>query len=316
MELAPVLQAGIGLFAGTTLLSAVAFVYFVWSTAEVAKQWSPGEYNIKMSRSTWLYWGAIAISFGACWLYVDQYFNQGFAVKPDMTIIVWQRWLFYAVLFLVTTHTLANVMSHQNDQPYRHEMVGGDSQAWFCNLFALVSAVALYKATVAQSLEASAVSAGVSVILFALAVMTLFFPRDMIWGDDYMAVRDIIFSQRSIWDVLLRSLPAEQRQNSIVVWSFVYRFVLFLQWALSYGAMVIVWFLADGNYFSTELDLRQTMIAFLVCDAVFVAPFQLLLMFLTFKNVVKKVTIEDRQTGHVYFAAQPQQLTVHDNDLL
>jgi hypothetical protein len=310
-ELAPILQAGIGLFAGSTALIAVAFVYFVWATSEVAKRWDPREYDIKLSRSTWLYLGAFTISVGALWLYLDQYFSQGFAVKPDETIIIWERWLFYAVLYLVTTYVLANQMSHQNDEPRKHEKAGGDAQAWFCSLYALVSAVALYKATIAQSRESSALSASISLVLFVLAVAMLFFPRDMIWGEDYMAVRDIIFSESSTWRVLTRSLPKKHRENSIVVWAFVYRFVLFVQWVLAYAAMLVVWFLADGQFFSTALNLRDTCIAFLVCDAVFVVPFQLLLVYLTFKNVVKKVTAEDRQSGHVHFA-QP----VHQHEQL
>ena len=187
--------------------------------------------------------------------------------------------------------------------PRKNERAGGDAQAWFCSLFAVFSAVALYKATVAQSQEASAVSAGASVLLFLIAVACLFFPRDMIWGDDYMAVRDITFSEHSLWHVMTRSLRDKHRENSIVVWAFIYRFVLLIQWVLSYGAMVIVWFLADGQFFSNALNLHDTLVAFLVCDAVFVVPFQLLLVFLTFKNVVKKVTAEDRGNGHVHFAA-------------
>jgi len=314
-NLAPILQAGIGLFAGTTVISVAAFIYFIYATADVALSWSRYEYSIKMTRSTWLYWGAIAISFGACWLYIDQYFNQGFAVKPDMTIIVWQRWLFLSILFFLTTYTLGNVMSHQNDHPSKHEMVGGDSQAFYCNLFAFFSCIALYKATVSQSLEPSAVSAGVSVILFLMAVATLFFPRDMLWGDDYRRVRDIAYSEEPIWRVTMNSTLDKHHENAIVIWSFVYRAVLFLQWVLSYVAMLIVWFLADGQFFTDTLDLKNTMLAFLVCDAVFIVPFQLLLIVLTFKNVVGKVTVEDRTTGTVHFASQQELLMNAPNSL-
>jgi hypothetical protein len=306
--LAPTLQAGIGIFGITSLCSVLAFVYFIHRTKEVAQQWShkSGEYRIKMSRSVWIYYASIFTALGATLLYALQYMSQGFAVKPDMTIIVWMRWLFFSVQSYICMHVLTNVMAHQNDKPSKHEVVGGDGQAWAGVLTGTLSALFLYAGTVAQSLETAAAWASASLLAFLIALSTMFFPHDKLWGEDYLRVRDIVFSESSTWEVMTRSLPEKQRENSIVVWSFIYRFVLFLQWALSYAGMLITWFLADGNYFSTVLDLHKTLICFLAFDSLFIVPFQFLFIILTFANAVKKITAENTETGTVHYAAVQQ----------
>ena len=304
-QLRPALEAGIGIFGATTALVFVAFIYFLYSTGDVARQFSRREYNIKLARSYWVYGMSILVSFGSMILYLVQYYGQGFAVKPDLSIIVWLRWLFYAWFTDMLTHVLCDVMAHQSDNPDAKQQAGGDSQSYFCNRAARTSALFILAATLSQSRDVSAVWIASSAALFCFAVASLFFPRDKIWGRSYMAVRDIIYSEMSIWHVMTRSLPENQRENSIVVWSFIYRFILLLQWVLSYVGLIVTWCLSDGNSFSRVIGLELTVDLFLVFDVVFVVPLSLLFVFLTFKNLVKKVVIVDKRNGHVHFAARP-----------
>jgi hypothetical protein len=298
--------AGIGIFGSTTLLVTLAFIYFLRETRHVAMHWSHSEYEIKMSRSIWLYCSSWTISFGATLLYTLQYLSYGFAPRADPAmIILWLRWLFYVLFFGVTLYMLANVMSHNNDNknPNKHEPAGGDGQAMFSVLFGVLSALAIYGATVAPTIENSSVLAGTSVILFFVATALLYFPHDKIWGRQYLEVRDIVFSEHSTWEVMTHSVATKNRENAIVVWSFVYRYLLLVQWVVSYVGMVVIWFLGDGQFFTnTQLDLYQTVDGLLGFDCVFVVPFQLLLVVLTFMSVIKKVSAEHPVTHTVHFA--------------
>jgi hypothetical protein len=311
-ELNPALIAGFSIFGATAAFVGVAFWYFSYATADIAAQFSHHEYEVKISRSIWLYYSSFVIALAYLMLYLLQYYGQGFAVKPDLSIIVWLRWLFYAVATYRTMYVLTKVMAHENDFPRKKKKKAGvkkedhqdDPQAHNAIWAAFFSALFVFGAAVSQARETQIIWVTFSLGLFVLAVLSLFFPEDKIWGRHYIAVRDIVFSERSTWQVLMHSLPEQHRQSSIVVWSFIYRVALLVQWVISYLGLIIIWCLADGNNLTTVLDLRQTVIAFLVFDVIFVVPFSLLLILLTFKNVVKKVTITNKETGQVSFASQ------------
>jgi hypothetical protein len=307
-ELAPALQAGYIIFGVTAGIIGLAFWYFVYSTEEAAAQFSHKEYDIKISRSIWIYYNSFVTSIAFLMLYLLQYYGQGFATKPNLSIIIWLRWLFYAAMVYETTHLLTKVMAYHDNAPTKKEVAGGDPQSHTTVRASYLAGLLIFGASISQARETEIIWITFSIAFFLVAVVSLFFPHDKIWGRSYLNVRDIVYSQSSTWDVIWHSLPDKNRENSIVVWAFVYRFVLFLQWIVSYLGLVVTWCLADGNEFTSVLDLRQTVIAFLVFDAIFVVPFQLLLACLTFKNVVKKVTATDKVTGQVHFASQPSAL--------
>lgn len=271
----------------------LVFFYFVWKSREAAKSFDKSIYEVKWAASGWIYFVSIVacLSFGH--LYLLQYYDQGFALKPNFLVVIWLRWIYVGFIGALYMGILNYIMTRK---PH-----GG--QSFFSTLLYIVSIGALLAATLSQSEITRIIWIITSIVWFFFSVFLLCWPESKLWGRDYNEVKQIIFSVESIWKVMTDSLPSKHREASIKIWTLIYRIILVIQIVLAYVGYLINWFLSDSNEFTTVGTLDTTILVFLILDLIFIVPFTLLLVYLTFKNVTKKVTARNYENNHKHIAS-------------
>lgn len=287
-RLRPTLIAGIALFYFSAALTAGAFIYYVRQTRARLRYYNREEYEIRWPRTNWIYYTTAlsAVAFGQ--LYLLQFFGQGFFVKPGADVTLWLRWLFYAVIGSVYMGDLAYVMTQR---PH-------DGQSFFCVLLYAASLVSFFGANVSQENDPRIVWIAHSMFFFLCAVLGLFYPENKMAGPKWAKVKQIIFSEPSVWRVAFRPEGQGQAESSLKIWALAYRVFFLVFVVLSYCGLVVSWFLSDGAGFTHVSDLRVTTITFLVFDLLLIVPFDLLLAALTFAGRTEKFNAVARATGH------------------
>jgi hypothetical protein len=292
-QLTDTLIAGFSVFFIFSAITLLTCAYFVYSTRRAARAFPPEIYDIKWAKSFWIYLSFILATLAFGQLYLLQYFGQGFAIKPNLLVVVWLRWIYVGLIGGIFIGLLNYVMIKK---PH-------GAQSFFSVLFYLLSIGSLYGASLSQSDALRIIWIVSSLICFVIAIFLICWPESRLWGEDYEAVKQIIFSQESVWCVMTKSLPREHRESSIKVWAFIYRLILLWQIILTYIGYLINWFLSDSNEFTDIAPLDTSLLVYLILDFFFILPFLVLLISLTFLNVTKKVTAKNKRTGHKHFAS-------------
>lgn len=290
--------AGCGLFFGTAALTAVAYCYFLYSTRKALRLYSADEFETHFAKSYWIYVAQFnaCVAFGA--LYLLQYYGLGFGTVFTPHIIIWLRWLVYAVVGGVYVGLLAYVMT-----PRPH-----GAQSFFACLLYVVAMLTLLYASVTEKREGEIILATLVIFWLAQALALLFWPLNKIAGRDWQRVRDIVFSEPSVWHLLFRPRPRGERESAIVLWAFIYRLFFVVQLCVSHAGLLLTWFLSDAQGFTDVAGLRQSFLAYLVFDAILLLPLAWFYDILTFMGVVRKFSARALAEPHhksIEAAAKP-----------
>jgi hypothetical protein len=295
-ELNNILIAGFSIFYIVGAVAIAALCYFVVSSYEAVREFPPEKFKVTWSKSLWLYFVSIFsfLAFGT--LYLLQYYGQGFSIKPNLLVVVWMRWVWVLISGGLFLAVLNYVMRSGKNQ--------GTAQAFFSVCFYLLSIGGLLTATLSQSEPLRVIWIVVSIVSFMISILLTCWPDSILWGENYQDVKQIMFSQCSMYEILMKSLPRKHREASILLWEFIYRFVILIQICVAYVGYIIIWFLSDSNEFTDVATLNTTMLVYLLMDLLFLVPFTTLFIGLTFANLTKKLTATDKVTGHQHIATR------------
>lgn len=295
-ELNNILIAGFSIFYIFGAVSIAAFIYFVTSSYAAARSFDPEIYNIKWAKSLWLYFVSCfsSLFFGS--LYLLQYYGQGFSIKPNLLVVVWMRWVWVLIVGIILLGVLNYVMRSGKNQ--------GTAQSFFSVFSYFISIGSLLAATLSQSEPLRVIWIVKSLICFGVSILLTCWPDSILWGEEYDSVKQIMFSQAGMYEIMMKSLPNKHRESSILVWEFIYRFVIIFQVCIAYVGYIIIWFLSDGNEFTDVATLNTTLLVYLFMDILFLVPFIILFISLTFANLTKKVVATNKKTGHQHIASR------------
>lgn len=271
-------------------ISGIAFFYYLY-TSEVSKNLVSNHRELKLKRKKfiWLYLVAFASSVLMGCLYVLQYYGEGIVMVPPDLWILPLRWIFLAVIGALNLLLIGFALSS-----WKHHL----GQSFFLVFFWLAFTGFFYWATYAEAEKRKIVwtSFGIFWILVDLVAIP-FFPHSLLFHD-YKEVRDIVFSEPSIWALMFRPLREKTKESSIKLWSFVFPFLLYLQILIPTIGYIITWFLSDGNQFTDTSNLRATSISNLVFDMIFMGFISSMVLFcLTAQGMTKKWRIIKRLEG-------------------
>jgi hypothetical protein len=284
-HLAAPLLGGVGTFFATTAITAFSFLWFVVVSQKKARDYEEAaheEYRVKWSKTLWIYLVTFYAASGYGLLYLMQYFGTGFFVKPthDHSVVFWMRWIFMAVVGSVYIGILAYVMT-----PRPH-----GAQSFFAVLLYAMSITAIFFANIIVERSSLISLMFFSIFWFFSAVLLLFFPQNKILGRKAQKVKQIIFSEPSVWRVAFKPKNHGEHENAITIWALVYRVFFLFFIVINYLGLIVAWFLSDGSEFTHVSGLFSTTVAFLVFDVLLTTPFALLLLVLTVAGVTKKFT--------------------------
>ena len=219
-DLNPIFISGIAIFGAGSALILLAFGYFVWKSRRVAEKYVGMEWEVKWSHSIWIYAAALFACINFMFLYLLQYYAMGFAIKPNLLVVVWLRWFFYALVGGVYMGILNYVMTHK---PH-------GAQSLFSVLTYVLSIVAISFATCAYMEPQRIILMVYSMVFFLVSIVFLVFPNNKIWTEEYRKVRAIGYSETSIWRIMSGRISDSEKyhESALTLWAFVYRLVLLI----------------------------------------------------------------------------------------
>lgn len=276
-------------------LNGVAYFYFLYLTNHTIKALNQEALHIKRSKFHWIYLISFGTSIGMGLLYLIQYYGQGMAMKPNLLFVMTWRWLFIGVIGAFYMGLLSCVLSSGSHHP---------GQAVFSIFLILLTFLSLYIATISESESLQIVWSTFTIVWFALDWIVLFLPHSLVFHH-WREARQIAHSEPSVWVLMFRPIKEESKEASLKLWSAILPLVLFLQMSIACLGYIITWYLSDGNEFTDVSNFKQTNIANLVFDVIFLFPLWFVVACLTFHGFVEKVAITDPVTNHQYIRAVP-----------
>lgn len=269
---------GFALFCAVFVLLLGAWIYYGVTGRQLVLQYRGAEYKVKWAKAQWLYLVFLfACGFYAI-MYMMQFLDQGFTVKPSLLTVIWVRWIFVGIVALLAFGTLTHVMSAKPHGP----------QSLVATMCYGLAIFALLAGSLSLSQGQRLLWVIVSVLSFLASWALLLFPQNKIWDAQYYRVRDVAFSERC---------PAPSSDAQVLLWAYSYRMLLLGSLTVSYVAYLLIWTLNDANELTGVISLDQAMIAYLVFDLVSLAPFALMFSVLTFRRLTHKLDVTERQSG-------------------
>lgn len=273
-------------------INGVSFFYYVYTSEVVREQVSNHkELKLKRKKFIWLYLVAFASSALMGTLYLLLYYQEDLMmIAPDLWILP-LRWIFLALIGGLNLLLIGFVLSS-----WKHHL----GQSFFLIFFFLLVCWLFYRATFSELENSKIVWSSMGIFWFLAFLVTPFFPDSLLFHS-YREVRDIVFSEPSIWGLMFRPLRDKTKESSIKLWSFVFPFLLYLQVLIPFIGYIITWFLSDSNRFTDTSNLRTTSISNLVFDMIFMGFIPSILLFcLTAAGMTKKWKITKRLEGSLY----------------
>lgn len=252
-------------FAGAVLLS-LAYAYYISHGNALIEQRACTDHS-RWLVTRWIYPTFIISLLLMALLYVAMYFEQGFSGKPDNLLVMWERCLVLALVAFLVSRCLTYVMTLNSD----------DEQSFTLVLLYTLSYVALYAATVAQTLPVRVVYISASIVFFVASIVFYFFPNNK-YSDTHFHVPS-------------RRLSYHKPFLLFIVFYFV--------------ANVVVHFASLSNeYFVNALSFDDEALAYLVVDALFMLGYPLLLVYYVFANLSDTIRYTRKKDGKVSFGAK------------
>lgn len=269
-------------------LNGISFFYFLYLTDQTVKAHNDEAIKIKRSKFIWVYLISFGTSIGMGLLYLIQYYGQGMAMKPNLLFVVTWRWLFIGVIGAFYMAFLTCILSPGKHHP---------GQSVFSIFLILLTFLSLYVASISESEPLRIVWSSFTIVWFVMVIAVLFFPHSILIHQ-WREIRNIVYSEPSVFDLMFRPLKNKSKDSSIKLWSFVLPFILFMQVLIACLGYIITWYLSDGNEFTEVVNFRQTNLSNLIFDMIYIVPLWLVTACLTFHGFVEKVTIIDTRTDH------------------
>lgn len=289
------LISGTGIFFTAALIVRLSFWYYCYKMHSTKCKYTASEYELRLSKTMWLYEAMFNICVGAGILYLLQYYGQGFWPKGPMQIGIWGRWLYYTFAGSAFVATMVYVLS---PAPY-------GPQCFNAVLFyALSMFFGMLPATWSQKSETEAVWVSMACFFFYQCITRLFWPINKIFGDAlYYRAKDVNFSETPTAKLLFRP-ETRQHEANVILWGFILRVIFLVTLVLTHLGMLVTWLLSDSQNFSDTSDLPATLISNLVLDALFILPIVALLAVLTASGAVRLFSVVDLASGHKHIEAQ------------
>ena len=217
----------------------------------------------RWTATRWMYPTFILSLFLAGILYMSMYLGQGFAVKPNSLVVMWERWLILAVVGFLFSRCFTHIMTIHSD----------DEQSFALVFLYTLAYTVLFPAVLSQSLETRLMWTIVSIVSFALSLLFYVFP-DNKFGCAYHT-------------------PSRMQYHKPF-----FVFILFY-----YVYNVVIYFISTSNEYAVVLDLLGEATAYLVGDTLFLLGFTVIIVVSTFVNLKDSIRLVNRETGKVTFAA-------------
>lgn len=278
--------AGFCIFLISFGLLGAAFVYWAVRARRLAScSTKTGNYSVTWANTLWIYLTFLSALLLLAFLYMAQYLDQGFAIKPSLLIVIWLRWVLLAVSGGFIMGTLIYVVTP-------HQFSG---QSFFGIFYYIVAILFLLGATLSQSQGTRLLWYCASIIAAVASLFLVFFPLNKMGSGDLAEARAYARESQNSSDKKLR------RAAAVTVIAYTYRYILLAQLVIAYLAYVIIWALNDANELSSAIGLNSALTAYLVFDCLAILPFALYLVVLSFANLTRSVILEDKESGHLTF---------------
>jgi hypothetical protein len=264
-ETSTIFLIGFFIFLVSGVVLFIAYLYYIWRGKQMIRctRCSVEEretLHVGWTPTRWIYPVLFLSLLLMALLYMSMFLSQGVSVKPNMLLVMWERWLILGLVALLYSVCLTYIMTIRSF----------DDQSFFLVFLYTLAHFFMLGAVLSQTLETRLLWLISSVVAFALAVLFYFYPINKF--------------------LACYHLPT----------CFQYYRWFFASLVLSYLYYVVIYFLAASNEFTAVLDFHGEVIAYLLGDILFAVVFPLIVVVTTFLNLrdtlaVRRVVVRQQQ---------------------
>jgi hypothetical protein len=259
--------------AGGVFLFGTYIFYILRSQAKLANLKCADAFSVCLTTTRWLYPVFFTSLFLLAALYMSMYLNQGISARPNLLLVMWERWVILGVigfLYAVCLNYYMTILSH-------------DEQSFFMVIFYTLSYWSLLGAALSQTTQTRVLWLVVSIVAAILAILFYVYPDNKFACHHHITTR------------------------------FAYYKFFFAVILIAYAYYILIFILAASNELTSAISFQGEAIAYLVGDALFVLLFALVLAIATFVDMKDTLRVKNPVTGRVTYQSKPMTLNSNEN---